>query len=272
MWSFLCVHVHTGVGHTDSESAQTFFTWKKITNFSSAPDGVQTFCHWIYGVMTLYQFSHPITSHWFFCQIYCAYIYIYIYKFSVWTFVVSLRRLLERNCSQSTSERVHWNKLNVVLFCRNRCRSRRIKRRATTWGHGSKSWCPPAGRTCAESSRPSTKMGKALCMNLSFGEFWGSSAPIFRRRSLIRWSPLLTALQMVWCHTMTLSNSSFVDDEMFTFYAGAVIFIHPPPPSPDVTKAWWDFRTDMPAEWKRMMRWRHRFLYKSKYLELEVPW
>ena len=31
MWSFLCVHVHTGVGHTDSESAQLFLLEKKMS-------------------------------------------------------------------------------------------------------------------------------------------------------------------------------------------------------------------------------------------------
>ena len=27
-WSFLCVRIHTGVGHTDSESAEHFWLWK----------------------------------------------------------------------------------------------------------------------------------------------------------------------------------------------------------------------------------------------------
>ena len=39
-WSFLCVRIHTGFGHTDSESAQHFRLGK--THFSCAPGGVRT--------------------------------------------------------------------------------------------------------------------------------------------------------------------------------------------------------------------------------------
>ena len=56
MWSLLCVCIHTGIGHTDSESARfwlgkthifdlekhTFLTWKN-THFSCAPDRIQGF-------------------------------------------------------------------------------------------------------------------------------------------------------------------------------------------------------------------------------------
>ena len=40
--TFLCVHIHTGVGHTDNESTQHFLLRKTLTNFSCAPgaDGV----------------------------------------------------------------------------------------------------------------------------------------------------------------------------------------------------------------------------------------
>ena len=62
-WSFLCVHLHSGVGHTDSESAQHVWLGETLTNFSCAPDGVWTSGHRIHWILrlTLYQWSHPIT-------------------------------------------------------------------------------------------------------------------------------------------------------------------------------------------------------------------
>ena len=54
--SFLCVRLHTGVGHTDSD-------WEKyLTIFYCAPDadGVRTSGLWI-SSPTLYQLSHPVT-------------------------------------------------------------------------------------------------------------------------------------------------------------------------------------------------------------------
>ena len=59
-WSFLYVRIHTGVGHTDSESAQQFWLGKTIvflTELGCEPrvmDGI----HWILRP-TLYQLSHP---------------------------------------------------------------------------------------------------------------------------------------------------------------------------------------------------------------------
>ena len=37
-FTFLCLRVHTGVGHTDNDSTQHFDSGKTLTNFSSAPD------------------------------------------------------------------------------------------------------------------------------------------------------------------------------------------------------------------------------------------
>ena len=37
-WSFLCVRIHTGVGQTESESAQHFWLGKSHTHFSCAVD------------------------------------------------------------------------------------------------------------------------------------------------------------------------------------------------------------------------------------------
>ena len=42
MWSFLCVLIHTGVGNTDSESAQHFWIRKNLLRFSCAPDRTWT--------------------------------------------------------------------------------------------------------------------------------------------------------------------------------------------------------------------------------------
>ena len=44
--SFLCVSIHTGVGHTDNESTQHFDS-EKLTNFYWAPDGDRTSGLWI---------------------------------------------------------------------------------------------------------------------------------------------------------------------------------------------------------------------------------
>ena len=60
-WSFLCMRIHTGVGYTDNESAQHFWLWKTLINFSSAPNGVQTSGLWI-SSPTLYLLCHPIIS------------------------------------------------------------------------------------------------------------------------------------------------------------------------------------------------------------------
>ena len=62
-WSFWCLRVHTGVGHTNIESAQHFWFVKSLTNFSCAPDadGVRTpgLC---ISNPTLYQPSHHVTE------------------------------------------------------------------------------------------------------------------------------------------------------------------------------------------------------------------
>ena len=55
-WSFVCLRIHTGVEHTDSESAQPLWLGKTITNISCA-DGVGVWTgpvHWI-SSSTLYQ-------------------------------------------------------------------------------------------------------------------------------------------------------------------------------------------------------------------------
>ena len=59
--SFLCIRIHTGVGHTNNESAQHFWLWKSLANFSRAPYRVQTLGLWI-SSLTFYQLSHPIAS------------------------------------------------------------------------------------------------------------------------------------------------------------------------------------------------------------------
>ena len=62
MWSFLCMRIHTGVGHTDNKLApQHFLLWKTLTIFPCAPHEVQTSGLWI-SSLTLYQLSHPITQ------------------------------------------------------------------------------------------------------------------------------------------------------------------------------------------------------------------
>ena len=59
-WSFLCVHIHTGVGHTDSQSAEHFLIRKTHnSNFSCAPDGIRTFVLWIWSPM-FYQLSYSV--------------------------------------------------------------------------------------------------------------------------------------------------------------------------------------------------------------------
>ena len=45
--SFLCLRVHTGFGHTDSESAQHFRLGKTRNFFLCAPDGILTIVLWI---------------------------------------------------------------------------------------------------------------------------------------------------------------------------------------------------------------------------------
>ena len=79
MWSFLCVRIHTGVGHTNNKSAHTcrrdnynlcvwlgvksrlsiyniFHSEKLLQFFSSAPDGVRTSSLWISSLT-----SYPVT-------------------------------------------------------------------------------------------------------------------------------------------------------------------------------------------------------------------
>ena len=63
-WPFLCVHIHTGVGHTDSQSAQHLWLGKTLTNRSCAPDGIRTSGLWI-SSPTLYPLSHPAAPLWF---------------------------------------------------------------------------------------------------------------------------------------------------------------------------------------------------------------
>ena len=59
--TFLCVRLHTGVGHTYKESAQHFNS-EKLTIFSCAPGGIQTSGHGIRWISrpTLYQLSHHV--------------------------------------------------------------------------------------------------------------------------------------------------------------------------------------------------------------------
>ena len=63
MRTFLCVHIHTGVGQTD-ESAQHWLG-KTLTSFSCAPDGTRTSGNGIHWILrpTLYQLSHHV-PHW----------------------------------------------------------------------------------------------------------------------------------------------------------------------------------------------------------------
>ena len=62
MWSFLCVRIHTGVGHTDSESTQQFWLGKTHTSFLCSWRGwnLGHGIHWVSSRM-LYKLSHPIT-------------------------------------------------------------------------------------------------------------------------------------------------------------------------------------------------------------------
>ena len=56
-WPFLCVCVHTGVGHTDSESAHHFWRGKTHKVFLCSY-GIRTLVLWILS-LTLYQFIQP---------------------------------------------------------------------------------------------------------------------------------------------------------------------------------------------------------------------
>ena len=61
--TFLCVRIHTGLGHAD-ESAQLFFDSEKLTIFVCARDGIRTSGHrtqWI-SRPTLYQLSHHVLN------------------------------------------------------------------------------------------------------------------------------------------------------------------------------------------------------------------
>ena len=60
-WPFLCMRIHTGVGHTKNESAQHFWLGKTLTNCSCAPDGFRTSGLSI-STPTLYDSSHPSPS------------------------------------------------------------------------------------------------------------------------------------------------------------------------------------------------------------------
>ena len=62
-WSFLCMRIHTGVGHTNNESSQhnIFDSDKTVTNFQCAPDRVWTSGLCMSSPM-LYQLSHPTMS------------------------------------------------------------------------------------------------------------------------------------------------------------------------------------------------------------------
>ena len=64
-WSFWCVHIHTGDGHTDSESAQHFWLGKTQNYFLCSWRGSISGhrCHRILSSM-LYQLSHPVTQSW----------------------------------------------------------------------------------------------------------------------------------------------------------------------------------------------------------------
>ena len=57
--TFLCMRTHTGVGHTDNESAQHFST---LTYFSCALDGIRPSRHGIHWISrpTLHQLSHHV--------------------------------------------------------------------------------------------------------------------------------------------------------------------------------------------------------------------
>ena len=45
-WSFLCVRMHTGVGHTDSDSTQHFRDSKKLSDFSVLLTRLELSGHW----------------------------------------------------------------------------------------------------------------------------------------------------------------------------------------------------------------------------------
>ena len=58
-WAFLCVRIHTGVGHI---SQHNILYSEKLTMFSCAPDGIRTL---VLGILrpTLYQWSHPVSPN-----------------------------------------------------------------------------------------------------------------------------------------------------------------------------------------------------------------
>ena len=58
--SFLCVNIHTGVGHTYSESTQHFDSEKLSIFFLVLLVGFEP-CVFGSGVLTLYPLSHPVT-------------------------------------------------------------------------------------------------------------------------------------------------------------------------------------------------------------------
>ena len=76
-------------------------------------------------------------------------------------FNLFLRQYLGGNCFA----RKGLIETNWMLLSLNRIRSRRSRQRAMTWWHGSGSWCPPAGKTCAASSKLLTRTDWALWMN-----------------------------------------------------------------------------------------------------------
>ena len=58
-WSFLCVRAHTGVGHTDSKSAQHFWLGKTHKFFLCSWQDSNL--HPLDPSLILYQLSHPVT-------------------------------------------------------------------------------------------------------------------------------------------------------------------------------------------------------------------
>ena len=64
--SFWCVRIHTGVGHTDSESAQYVWLGKAKNKLLYSCRGSNS-GHWCHGILSpmLYQLNHPVTpEHW----------------------------------------------------------------------------------------------------------------------------------------------------------------------------------------------------------------
>ena len=60
--TFLCVRIHTGMGHTDNDESAQHFDSEKLSIFSCAPDGIRTSYHGIHWISwpTLYPLSHHV--------------------------------------------------------------------------------------------------------------------------------------------------------------------------------------------------------------------